>query len=78
MADVLKRRRTGDVTVQDLPKDYQAPVRTKRLAGRERAERAAILDALDANASNKARAAADLGIIRTTLYARMRALKITI
>ena len=78
MADVLKRRRTGDVTVQDLPKDYQAPVRTKRLAGRERAERAAILDALNANASNKARAAADLGISRTTLYARMRALKITI
>lgn len=73
MVDVLKRRNSGDVTVRDLPQAYRTTTRTRNLAGRERAERIAIIED-----GNKARAAKDLGISRTTLYARMRALKIGI
>lgn len=76
MAEVLKRRSSGDVTVQDLPEHYRTTIRARHLARRERAERAAIIDALTEHDGNKAHAAKDLGISRTTLYARMRALKI--
>ena len=78
MVDVLKRRNSGDVTVRDLPQAYRTTTRTRNLAGRERAERIAIIEALKVHDGNKARAAKDLGISRTTLYARMRALKIGI
>lgn len=70
-----RRRRTGGVVVEDLPEAYRAmPARS--LALRERAERQAIIEALRANDGNKVRAAKILGISRTTLYARMRALRI--
>ena len=78
MVDVLKRRNSGDVTVRDLPQAYRTTTRTRNLAGRERAERIAIIEALKVHDGNKARAAKDLGISRTTLYACMRALKIGI
>ncbi|HQV16900.1 MAG TPA: helix-turn-helix domain-containing protein, partial [Gordonia sp. (in: high G+C Gram-positive bacteria)] len=52
------------------------PTRAGRLLGRERAERQAIISALDAADRNKSRAAKALGISRTTLYTRMRALDI--
>jgi DNA-binding NtrC family response regulator len=47
------------------------------LAGRENAERHAIIEALRRFDGNKTRAAQFLGITRTTLYNRLRALKIT-
>lgn len=74
---VVAVRSAGDVTVADLPEAYRGTPRAARLAGRERAERAAIIEALDATQGNKARAATRLGISRTTLYSRMKALGVT-
>lgn len=76
MAHVLTHRRAGDVTLADLPEEYRTITRVQRLSGRERAERDAIVAALREHRGNKARAARELGISRTTLYARIRALKI--
>ncbi|TSE01588.1 GAF domain-containing protein [Skermania sp. ID1734] len=76
LTHVLRNRTAGDVTLRDLPEEYRTVRRVRLLAGRERAEREAIVEALRAHDGNKARAAGELGISRTTLYARMRALKI--
>lgn len=76
MAEVVARRSLGDVTVGDLPESYRTVVRSRVLGGRERAEREAIVESLRRHKGNKARSALDLGISRTTLYARMRALRI--
>lgn len=64
------------VDVADLPAPYRTSSRAAHLSGREQAERGAIIDALDAAGGNKVHAARELGISRTTLYARMRALGI--
>ncbi|MDO1479021.1 sigma-54-dependent Fis family transcriptional regulator [Rhodococcus ruber] len=61
---------------EDLPVDYRATSRVSRLGGRERAEREAIIEALRDSGGNKVHAAAQLGISRTTLYSRIRALGI--
>ncbi|MDG3015019.1 sigma-54-dependent Fis family transcriptional regulator [Speluncibacter jeojiensis] len=66
------------LTVADLPEAYRTSTRVARLAGRERAEREAIVDALRAHAGNKVHAAAALGISRSTLYSRIRALDIRV
>ncbi|MFI5614255.1 sigma-54-dependent Fis family transcriptional regulator [Amycolatopsis sp. NPDC051903] len=67
---------TGVVDVAQLPKQYRSTVKTRRLGGREAAERNAIVTALRSNAGNKLRAARELGVSRTTLYRRMQALEI--
>lgn len=72
---VLSGRNGGRIAVADLPESYRGH-RTQPLLGRDRAERAAIVEALEAAAGNKIQAAAALGISRTTLYRRLRALKI--
>ncbi|MFD4294202.1 sigma-54-dependent Fis family transcriptional regulator [Rhodococcus sp. NPDC058532] len=70
-------RSGGRITLSDLPEQYRASGRVSRLGGRERAERQAIVDALAECSGNKVHAAAQLGISRSTLYTRMRALEIT-
>ena len=76
LAHVLQHRRRGDVTVNDLPERYRVASRARRLSARERAERDVIVEALRRHDGNKLRAASELGISRTTLYARLRALRI--
>lgn len=66
------------IRVEDLPEFYRASGRVARLGGRERAERDAIVEALNESGGNKVHAAARLGISRTTLYSRIRALDITV
>lgn len=76
MAHVISGRTTGDVTLLDLPEAYRVAAPEKPLAGLERAERDAIVRALAQFDGNKVKAAKELGVSRTTLYARMRALRI--
>ena len=64
------------IDVPDLPEDYRVTARAARLGGRERAERQAIAEALKSCGGNKSHASAQLGISRSTLYARMRALDV--
>jgi sigma-54 dependent transcriptional regulator, acetoin dehydrogenase operon transcriptional activator AcoR len=73
-----RRRTSANIAVSDLPESYRTPPRVTRLAGRERAERQAIIDALQECGGNKVHAANALGISRSTLYTRMRALDITV
>lgn len=71
-----RERAARVIETADLPATYRTTSRAAHLSGREQAERTAIVDALDRAGGNKVRAARDLGISRTTLYARMRALGI--
>lgn len=75
-ADSAAARGSRTIDVADLPADYRGSSRACRLLGLEQAERLAIVEALDAAGGNKSHAAKSLGISRTTLYARIRALGI--
>ncbi|CAM3688234.1 helix-turn-helix domain-containing protein [Tsukamurella ocularis] len=75
-ADAVLARGGRTVTTADLPAEYRGSTRAARLRGMEQAERRAILAALASADGNKSRAATALGISRTTLYARIRALGI--
>ncbi|GAA4827841.1 sigma-54-dependent Fis family transcriptional regulator [Saccharopolyspora rosea] len=71
-----ERRGAGDLTPADLPAAYRSPGPGRRLSPLEEAERDIIRSALRRNGGNKVRAAVELGIGRTTLYRRIRALSI--
>lgn len=70
-------RSSNRLGLADLPEAYRTSSRVSRLAGRERAERQAIVDALQECGGNKVHASVRLGISRSTLYSRIRALDIT-
>ena len=76
LLSMLTRRRVGELTVHDLPAEYQN-VSWRRLSPIERAERGAILQALAHTRGNKSQAAAHLGIARATLYRKLKELGIT-
>ncbi|GAA0975139.1 Acetoin dehydrogenase operon transcriptional activator AcoR [Nocardioides aquaticus] len=73
----VRDRGLGPITVDHLPEAYRSRDGARTLAPLERAERDAIVAALDQHGGNKVRAAAALGISRTTLYAKLRTLRIT-
>ncbi|MGV9712902.1 sigma-54-dependent Fis family transcriptional regulator [Gordonia sp. NPDC003424] len=75
-ATSCRARAARVVEPADLPDGYRTTSRAAHLSGREQAERTAIVDALERAAGNKVHAARELGISRTTLYARIRALGI--
>ncbi|MBM7516874.1 sigma-54-dependent Fis family transcriptional regulator [Nocardioides nitrophenolicus] len=75
---VVRRRRTGAVVVDELPEAYRTQEPARPLAPIDRAERTVIVAALREHDGNKVKAAQALGISRTTLYAKMRALRITV
>lgn len=77
MRHVGRHRTVGDITVADLPQSHRSPATGRPLSALEKAERDAIVRTLQAHGGNKVRAAAELGVSRTTLYARMRQLRIT-
>lgn len=72
---VLSERVSGTISASDLPAPHRGD-ETQPLLGLDRAERTAIVEALASAEGNKNQAARALGMSRTTLYRRLRALKI--
>ena len=68
----VSRRRVGDITRADLPEAHRYRATRHPLTPMEQAKRATIIDALKRAGGDKKRAAAQLGISRTTLYAALR------
>ena len=77
VAHAAERRSTGGIAVSDLPERYRVTSPARSLSALESAERDAIVGALRASDGNKVQAARELGVSRTTLYARIRRLRIT-
>ncbi|MDN6135228.1 MAG: hypothetical protein L0J19_15220 [Brevibacterium sp.] len=75
LMQVLSGRASGQITLSDLPEAYRGD-QDQPLLGLDRAERAAIVEAMAAAEGNKNQAARALGMSRTTLYRRLRSLKI--
>ncbi|MPY77812.1 MAG: hypothetical protein GEV04_04825 [Actinophytocola sp.] len=74
----VEARSAGDITVADLPETYRHGVEARSLTPWEQAELDAIVAALRETGGNKRQAAERLGISRSTLYNRLRSLRITI
>ena len=72
IGDALQKRSAGDITVNDLPEQFRVSKRSRNLSALQRAEKDAIESALNACSGNKVHAATQLGISRSTLYARIR------
>jgi transcriptional regulator of acetoin/glycerol metabolism len=72
------QRRWGQViALKDLPDGYRSEVPDRPLAPLDQAQRDVIIATLQRLDGNKVQAARELGLSRTTLYARMKALRIT-
>ncbi|WP_160173190.1 helix-turn-helix domain-containing protein [Microbacterium sp. CH12i] len=76
VGQVLRTVRTNYIRAEDLPEEFSAHAKRRRLVGLERIEAHAILQALHDTEGNKLDAARQLGIARSTLYRKMRALGI--
>jgi transcriptional regulator of acetoin/glycerol metabolism len=70
-------RCSGGIALSDLPEQYRCTVPAVPMAALDRAERDVIVMALRNADGNKVQAARELGLSRTTLYARIRQLRIT-
>ncbi|SFW79803.1 helix-turn-helix domain-containing protein [Amycolatopsis australiensis] len=71
---VAAKRSAGDVLPADLPASHRAPAPPD--SPFRQAEREVIVTAIEAAGGNKAEAARALGVSRSTLYNRMKALRI--
>jgi transcriptional regulator of acetoin/glycerol metabolism len=71
---VAEIRSAGDIIPADLPRSYRSSATSG--SPLRQAEREVIVAALEATGGNKLRAARELGVSRSTLYNRMRALHI--
>ena len=72
------QRRWGDsIAVKDLPDGYRSEVPDRPLAPLDQVQRDVIIATLQRCGGNKVQAARELELSRTTLYARMKALRIT-
>jgi transcriptional regulator of acetoin/glycerol metabolism len=70
-------RCSGGIALSDLPEQYRCTAPAVPMAALDRAERDVIVMALRNADGNKVQAARELGLSRTTLYARIRQLRIT-
>ena len=70
-------RCSGGIALSDLPEQYRCTAPAVPMAALDRAERDVIVMALRNAGGNKVQAARELGLSRTTLYARIRQLRIT-
>jgi sigma-54 dependent transcriptional regulator, acetoin dehydrogenase operon transcriptional activator AcoR len=77
VTEAVSRRSAGDITRADLPDQYRHRSTRHRLTPMEQAKRTTIIDALRRAHGDKKRAAALLGISRTTLYSALRTYDIT-
>jgi transcriptional regulator of acetoin/glycerol metabolism len=77
VTEAVSRRSAGDITRADLPEQYRHRSTRHRLTPMEQAKRTTIIDALRRANGDKKRAAALLGISRTTLYSALRTYDIT-
>ncbi|MFI5426658.1 helix-turn-helix domain-containing protein [Aeromicrobium sp. UC242_57] len=73
---IIKDGSKDRVTAADLPASVKARASRRQLVGLERVEAQAIIQALEAVDGNKKAAADALGIARSTLYRKVRALGI--
>lgn len=76
LREVLRRRSAGDVVPSDLPIAYRRGARSRRLNRVQQLEHDAIVTALRATGGNKVAAADELGMSRSTLYRRIRTLRV--
>ena len=74
LENVLEQQPGNEIGVDHIPERYQRPHRPqkRRLSELEASEQAVIEAALARNGGNKVHAANELGISRSTLYARLK------
>ncbi|MBC2641873.1 MULTISPECIES: helix-turn-helix domain-containing protein [unclassified Rhodococcus (in: high G+C Gram-positive bacteria)] len=74
LCTAIARSMGFDIRLEHLPDDYRALGSGRQLTSLERSEREAIVRALDEADGNKSLAADRLGVARSTLYRKIRAL----
>jgi transcriptional regulator of acetoin/glycerol metabolism len=77
ISHVASRRSSGGIALTDLPEHYRHTAPLRPMTALDQAEREVIVTALRNAGGNKVKAAKELGLSRTTLYARIRQLHIT-